>query len=129
MDLRNDIHWKSLIIGAAISTTIVIIASKGYDFLYLFSAIGLIYVGYKAKNMKMGAILGTIAAIPLAILTYYGGFGLITDSTILIISMISVLVVGAIIGFAGALASRDRKKAKEEYLKKQKIGKKKKKKE
>ena len=38
MDLRNDIHWKSLIIGAAISTTIVIIASKGYDFLYLFSA-------------------------------------------------------------------------------------------
>lgn len=128
MDLRNDIHWKSLIIGAAISTTIVIIASKGYDFLYLFSAIGLIYVGYKA-NMKMGAILGTIAAIPLAILTYYGGFGLITDSTILIISMISVLVVGAIIGFAGALASRDRKKAKEEYLKKQKIGKKKKKKE
>lgn len=121
MDLRNDINWKSLAIGAAISATIVIIASKGYDFLYLFSAIGLIYVGYKAKNMKMGAILGAIAAIPLAILTYYGGFGVIKDSNILISSIISVLIVGAVIGFVGALANRDRKKAKKkDYEKKTK---------
>ena len=52
MDLMNDINWKSLIIGAAITAAIIIIASNGYEWLYLFSAIGIIYVGYMAKNIK-----------------------------------------------------------------------------
>lgn len=122
MDLRNDIDWKSLIVGAAIAAALVIIGSWGYDFAYPFSAIGLLYVGYKGKNMKYGTVLGAVAAIPMAILASYGAFGEMAES-IEIYMMIIILLVGAFIGFVGALAHRDREKAKIEYEKKQQIGK------
>ncbi len=131
MDLMNDINWKSLIIGAAITAAIIIIASNGYEWLYLFSAIGIIYVGYMAKNIKYGAILGAVAATPIVILAFQGTLGtfsgFFSTETGIISSVVIILLVGAFIGFVGAWGKRDRMKAKEEYEKKQKIGKNKKK--
>lgn len=130
MDLK-DINLKSLIIGAAITAAIIIIASHGYDWLYLFSAIGIIYVGYTAKNIKQGTLLGAVASTPIIVLAFQGNLGTFSgffSTDIGIISLvIIVLLVGAFIGFVGAWGKRDRIKAKEEYEKKQKIGKNKKK--
>ena len=127
MDMKNDIDWKSLIIGAAISAAIVIFASNGRDWLYPLSAVGLIYVGYKAKNLIYGAALGAFASTPLVYLAFNGNFGeftgFFTSEIGTLILVIIILLIGAFIGFVGALAKRDRVKAKEEYEKKQKIGK------
>lgn len=130
MNLK-DINLKSLIIGAAITAAIIIIASHGNDWLYLFSAIGIIYVGYTAKNIKQGTLLGAVASTPIIVLAFQGNLGTFsgffsTDIGILSLVII-VLLVGAFIGFVGAWGKRDRIKAKEEYEKKQKIGKNKKK--
>lgn len=130
MNLK-DINLKSLIIGAAITAAIIIIASHGNDWLYLFSAIGIIYVGYTAKNIKQGTLLGAVASTPIIVLAFQGNLGTFSgffSTDIGIISLvIIVLLVGAFIGFVGAWGKRDRIKAKEEYEKKQKIGKNKKK--
>lgn len=127
----NDIDWKSLIIGAAVTAAIIIVASHGYDWLYLFSAIGIIYVGYTAKNVKYGTILGAVAATPIIVLAFQGNLGTFSGFFATEIGVISlvilILLVGAFIGFVGAWGKRDRIKAKEEYEKKQKIGKNKKK--
>ena len=128
--IMTQINWKSLIIGAAISATIVILASKGNDLLYGFTAIGLLYVGYEAINLKYGAILGAVASTPLIILALDGTIGPLTgfyatDLGIMAI-MITVLLVGALIGFVGAYAKQSREKAKIEYEKQQKSGKNKK---
>ena len=133
VNLREDIDWKGLIFGSAVSASMIILAStyQGYDWLYLFSAIGLIYVGYTAKNVKYGTILGAVAAIPIVYLAFMGTLGEFTGffSTQLgtILMVLIILLVGAFIGFVGAWGKRDRIKAKEEYEKKQKIGKNKKK--
>ena len=131
--IRTDINWKSLIIGAAISATIVIFASKGYELLYGFTAIGLLYVGYEAKNLKYGAILGAIASTPIIILLLDGTLGeisgfYITDLGILIMSL-SIILVGMVIGVVGAWIKQSREKAKIEYEKQQKSGKNKNKKQ
>lgn len=123
MEIFGDIDIKSVIIGAAIATGLVIIGSWGYDFAYPFSAIGLLYVGYKAKTVKMGTILGAFAATPLVILGLDGRFGVVTGDMMKIALIILILLVGAFIGFVGAKAKSDREKAKIEYEKKQKIGK------
>lgn len=127
MDLVNDIDFKSLVIGAAISAGIVIIASQGYDWLMLMSSVGLLYVGYKAKNVKYGAILGAIASTPIAYLTFIGTLGEFSGYFSTQVGTISVviliLLIGALIGFVGALMKRSREKAKIDYEKKQKIGK------
>ena len=127
MDLVNDIDFKSLVIGAAISAGIVIIASQGYDWLMLMSSVGLLYVGYKAKNVKYGAILGAIASTPIVYLTFIGTLGEFSGYFSTQVGTISVviliLLIGALIGFVGALMKRSREKAKTDYEKKQKIGK------
>ena len=132
MDFNNDIDWKSLVIGAAVTAGLIIIASQGYDWLYLFSAIGIIYVGYTSKNIKYGAALGALAATPIVVLAFQGTLGSFTGffstPTGTICLVLIILLVGAFIGFVGAWGKRDRIKAKEEYEKKQNIGKNKKKK-
>lgn len=132
MDLYHDINWKSLIIGAAITAGLIIIAAHGYEWLFLFSAIGLLYVGYEAKDIIYGIILGAIAATPIVYLAFDGTLGTFTGffTTELgaICLVIIILLVGAFVGFVGAWAKKSRQKAKVEYEKKQKIGKNKKKK-
>lgn len=132
MDLYNDINWKSLIIGAAITAGFIIIASYGYEWLNLFSAIGLLYVGYEAKDIIYGTVLGAVAATPIVYLAFIGTFGTFTGffTTELgaVCLIIIILLIGAFVGFVGAWAKRSREKAKVEYEKKQKIGKNKKKK-
>lgn len=132
MGLANDIDFKSLLMGAALSTGIIIIASQSYDWLMLISSVGLLYVGYTSKNLKYGAVLGAVASIPIVYLAFIGTLGEFTGffSTQFgtIISVILILLIGAFIGFIGALIKKSREKAKEDYEKKQKIGKNKKKK-
>ena len=124
MDFFGDIDIKALVIGAAITAACVIIGSWGgmYEFAYPFAAIGLIYVGYKGKTLKRGTILGAIASTPTMILAVQGYFGAIPEQWA-VVAILLVLLVGAFIGFVGAWAKRDRDKAREEYDKKQKIGK------
>jgi hypothetical protein len=131
MDLANDIDFKSLIIGAALSAGIVIIASQGYDWLMLMSSVGLLYVGYKAKDLKYGAILGAVASTPIVYLAFIGTLGEFSGFYSTQVGTISlvilILLIGALIGFVGAWAKRSREKAKIDYEKKQNIGKNKKK--
>ena len=124
VDLINDIDWKSLIFGAAISAAIIIFASHGYDWLYLFSSVGLLYVGYTAKTRLYGAILGAIAAIPMLLLAFQGAFGdlgsFYTTGLGMIVITLIFLLIGAVVGLVGAWGKLSREKAKVEYEKKQK---------
>lgn len=103
--------------GAAFASFICVVASQyQLDWLYAFAAIGLLYVGYKAKNMKWGAILGAIAATPLFVLAAYGVFGPLSDSSFdpqvsMFVTLIAVLMVGALVGFVGAYTYRNRQRA------------------
>lgn len=132
MDFKNFIDWKSFIMGAAFASFICVVAAQyQLDWLYAFAAIGLLYVGYKAKNMKWGAILGAIAATPLFVLAAYGVFGPLSDSSVdpqvtMLITLIVVLIVGALIGFVGAYTYRNRQRAIAAKEKQAKIGKNKK---
>ena len=102
MDFKNFIDWKSFIMGAAFASFICVVASQyQLDWLYAFAAIGLLYVGYKAKNMKWGAILGAIAATPLFVLAAYGVFGPLSDSSFdpqvsMFVTLIAVLMLSLI---------------------------------
>ena len=129
MDLKNDIDWKSFIIGAAITAGIVIFASnnEGLDWLMYFASIGLLYVGWTAKNIKYGAVLGALAAIPLIYLALvmetFGNEPFYSTTTGIITVIVVFLIFGALIGVVGAWAKSSREKAKIEYEKQQKIGK------
>ena len=134
MDFKNLIDWKSFIIGAAFTSFICIIASQyQLDWLYAFAAIGLLYVGYRAENMRNGAILGAIAATPLFVLAEYGVFGPLSESsfdvqTTMIVTLIAILLVGALVGFVGAYTYKNRQKAIAQKERRSKIGKNKKRK-
>lgn len=127
VDLKNDIDWKSLIFGAAISAGTIIIASHGYDWMYLFSSIGLLYVGYNSKNIIYGAILGAIASIPMVILAYMGAFGELSGFYTTTLGMVAIaaviLFIGVVVGVVGAWGKISREKAKVEYEAQQKPGK------
>ncbi len=128
MDLKNDIDWRSLIIGSAITAGLAIFASNGgQDWLMLFSSVGLLYVGWSAKNIKYGVVLGAIAATPLIYLALvtkaFGNEPFYSTTTGIIIVILVFLLIGAFIGFVGAWAKRSREKAKIEYEKQQKTGK------
>ena len=127
MELFSDVDIKSVVFGAAIAATCFIIGMNGYDFAYLFASVGLLYTGYKAKNLKMGAALGAFASTPLMVLSLDQRFVGVLELETQIIIVVLIFAVGALIGFVGAWAKRDRVKAKEEYEKK-KPGKKKNKK-
>lgn len=66
--------------------------------------------------MKWGAILGAIAATPLFVLAAYGVFGPLSDSSFdpqvsMFVTLIAVLMVGALVGFVGAYTYRNRQRA------------------
>ena len=118
---------KALVFGAAIAAAFIIFGYLYWDWLYPFSAIGLLYTGYAQKDIITGTILGAFASTPIVALTFQGYLGhfsgfFVTETGMLTVTLI-ILLVGAFVGFVGAWAKRSREKAKEEYEKKQKIGK------
>ena len=123
MEILSDVDIKSVVFGAAIAATCFIIGMNGMDLAYPFASIGLLYTGYKAKNLKWGAGLGAFASTPLMVLSLDQRFVGVLDGRTEIIIIVAIFFVGALVGFVGAWAKRDRVKAKEEYEKKQKIGK------
>ncbi len=132
MELFGDVDFKALVFGAAIAATFIIFGWMYWDWFYPFSAIGLLYAGYAQKNIKYATIIGAIASTPIIVLTFQGYMGsfdgfFLTETGIMSVAVI-ILLVGALVGFVGGWAKRNRIKALEEYEKKQKIGKNKKKK-
>lgn len=127
MEFGSEVDFKSVVFGAAFAATCVILGTMYNDMLYAFASIGFLYVGYQAKNIKMGTFLGAFASTPLIYLALDGKLGYIPDESKLIM-VVAILLVGAFIGLVGAWARKSREKAKVEYEKQQKIGKNKKKK-
>ena len=132
MNLLEDINIKSIVYGIIIAAVCILLGHRFNDLFYPFAALGLLYAGYCAKDIKQGLFVGCVTAIPIAILSllgYLGSFsGFYKTVPGMIVLIIIVLLVGALVGFIGALAKRDRMKAIENYEKKNKKGKKKKKK-
>lgn len=129
MELFGDIDFKALVFGAAIAATFIIVGALYWDWAYPFSAMGLLYAGYAQKNIKYATIIGAIASTPMVILAFQGYFGkfegfFITETGLITVA-ITIILVGAFVGFVGGWAKRNRIKAQEEYEKQQKIGKKK----
>ncbi|WP_303294940.1 hypothetical protein [Methanobrevibacter woesei] len=124
-EMLNEIDWKSLIFGAAFCAVIAMFGSSpGLEILAPFASVGLLYIGYKGKNLTYGTILGAIGAIPLFLVAMYGGLGSFTiTSTTVVLILISCLIIGALLGFVGALFHKNyikTKKAKEQREKNKK---------
>ena len=132
MELFEDINIKSVVYGIIIAAVCIILGYKANELFYPFAAVGILYAGYCAKDIKQGIAVGTITAIPIAVLSLMGYLGtsdaFYKTSVGMIVLVIAVLLVGAFVGFIGVWAKRDRVKAVEQYNKKNKKGKKKKKK-
>lgn len=131
MELFGDVDYKALVFGAAIAAAFILFGYQFSDWLYPFSAIGLLYAGYAQKNIKNATIIGAIAATPIIVLTFQGYMGrfdgfFLTETGVMTVAIV-ILLVGAFVGFVGGWAKRDRLKAIEQYEKQQNIGKKKKK--
>ncbi|MGN0177367.1 MAG: hypothetical protein ACI389_06010 [Methanobrevibacter sp.] len=127
MNIFSGINVKALIFGAAMAAACIIIGYNWNDWLYAFSAIGLIYVGYGQPNIKTGTIMGALAATPIVVLTFQGYLGtfdgfFLTETGIMSVALL-IIGVGAFIGFVGAWTKRDRIKAVEQYNKQKNIGK------
>lgn len=125
------INIKALVFGAAIAAACILFGYQINDWIYPFSALGLLYVGYGQDSIKKGAILGAFAATPIVVLTFQGYMGkfdgfFLTETGMLALTVL-ILLVGAFVGLVGAWTKRSRVKALEEYEKQQKIGKNKKK--
>lgn len=125
------IDVKALVFGAAIAAAFILFGWQINDWLYPFSAIGLLYAGYAQDSIKKGTIIGALASTPIIVLTFQGYMGqfdgfFVTETGILTVAAV-ILIVGAFVGLVGAWAKRDRMRALEEYEKKQQIGKNKKK--
>lgn len=121
------INVKALVFGAAIAAAFILFGYQYNDWLYPFSAIGLIYAGYGQNDLKMGTLMGLFASTPIVVLTLQGYMGtfdgfFITETGIITVTLI-ILIVGAVVGFVGAWTKRSRVKALEQYEKQQKIGK------
>ena len=121
------INIKALVFGAAIAAAFIIFGYQFNDWLYPFSAIGLIYAGYGQNDLKMGTFMGLLASTPIVVLTMQGYMGsfegfFVTDTGVLTVTLV-ILIVGAVVGFVGAWTKRSRVKALEQYEKQQKIGK------
>ena len=126
------LNMKALVFGAAIAAGFILLGFQYNDWLYPFSAMGLLYAGYGQGNIKMGTLMGALASTPIAILFLEGYFGqpsgfFITENGIMAVVAL-IVIVGAIVGLGGAWAKVSREKAKIEYEKQQNIGKNKKKK-
>ena len=122
-----DINFKALIFGAAIAAACILFGYQINDWLYPFSAIGLLYAGYGQSNVKMGTLMGAIAATPIVVLTFQGYMGqfsgfFLTENGMMGLTVL-IIVVGALVGLVGAWTKRSRENAREQYEKQQKIGK------
>ncbi|MBQ2652111.1 MAG: hypothetical protein IJF83_01015 [Methanobrevibacter sp.] len=127
-----NINIKALVFGAAIAAGFILFGYQINDWLYPFASIGLLYAGYGQENITLGTLMGAVASTPIIILFLDGYFGqpsgfFITETGIIAIAL-TIIIVGAVVGFVGAWAKRSREKAKVEFEKQQKIGKNKKKK-
>lgn len=113
MNLKDDIDWKSLIFGAAFCAVLAMIGSEpDLWFFTPLSAIGILYVGYEAKDFIWSVILGAIATLPLFGVTLQGGLGEMTYSTInILIILIACLIIGAVTGFVGRYLKKDHDEA------------------
>ena len=107
---RNEIDWKSLIFGSAFCAVLAMIGSKPeLWFLTPFSAIGLLYVGYEAKNLVWGGILGAIGSLMLFAVTMEGGLGPIVYTTQnIVLILITCLIIGAVTGIIGFYVKKKR---------------------
>ncbi|WP_407376652.1 hypothetical protein [Methanobrevibacter sp.] len=126
------IDVKGLVFGAAIAGAFIIFGYQYNDWLYPFAAIGLLYAGYTQPSIKLGALIGALAATPIVVLTlqgYMGTFkeGFFTTETGVLTVVIIILLIGAFVGLVGAYTKRSRVKALEQYEQQQKKGKKNKK--
>lgn len=126
------IDVKGLVFGAAIAGAFIIFGYQYNDWLYPFAAIGLLYAGYTQPSIKLGTIIGALAATPIVVLTlqgYMGTFqeGFFTTETEVMTVVAIILLIGAFVGLVGAYTKRSRVKALEQYEQQQKIGKNKKK--
>ena len=115
------INVKSLVFGAAIAAAFILFGYQYNDWLYPFSAIGLIYAGYGQNDLKMGTLMGLFASTPIVVLTLQGYMGsfdgfFLTETGIMTVTLI-ILIVGAVVGFVGAWTKRSRVKALEQYEK------------
>jgi len=123
-----DINIKALVFGAAIAAAFILFGYQINDWLYPFSAIGLLYIGYGQDSIKKGTILGALGATPIVVLTLQGYMGtfsgdfFVSETGVLTVTII-ILLVGAFVGLVGAWAKVNRVKAMAEYEKQQKIGK------
>ncbi len=122
-----EIDVKALIFGAAIAAAFILFGYQFNDWLYPFSAIGLLYAGYAQDSVKKGTVIGLLAATPIVVLTLQGYMGtfsgfFVSETGILTVTLI-ILLVGALVGMIGAWAKQNRLKAIAEYEKQQKIGK------
>ena len=125
------INIKALVFGAAIAAAFILFGWQINDWLYPFSAMGLLYAGYGQESIKKGTLMGALASTPIIVLTFQGYMGqfdgfFVTENGILSVTVL-ILIVGAFVGLVGAWAKRDRMRALEQYEKKQQIGKNKKK--
>ena len=125
MKFLPDINIKALVFGAAIAAAFILFGYQINDWLYPFSAIGLLYIGYGQDSIKKGAILGALGATPIVVLTLQGYMGtfsgfFVSETGILTVTAV-ILVVGAFVGLVGAWTKANRVKALAEYEKKQKI--------
>ena len=111
MEFGSEVDFKSVVFGAAFAATCVILGTMYNDMLYAFASIGFLYVGYQAKNIKMGTFLGAFASTPLIYLALDGKLGYIPDESKLIM-VVAILLVGAFIGLVGAWARKSREKQK-----------------
>ncbi|WP_297899712.1 hypothetical protein [Methanobrevibacter sp.] len=129
-DIYKNLNLKSFIIGAALFAFIVAIGVEyKLDALLIFSSAGLLYIGYGSQNKIQAIILGAIGTLPLFIATiFFQRLGPITGENITFLILISFLAIGAFCGFTGFYFSESRKKAIEEKIRKESIGKGKKKK-
>ena len=132
MEIFGDVDFKALVFGAAIAAAFILFGYQYSDWLYPFSAIGLLYAGYAQKNITYATVIGAIASTPIIVLTFQGYMGtfdgfFLTETGVMAVAIV-ILIVGAFVGFVGGWAKRDRIKAKEQYEKQQNIGKKKNKK-
>lgn len=132
MKFLPEINVKALVFGAAIAAAFILFGYQINDWLYPFSAIGLLYAGYGQDSVKKGTVMGFLASTPIVVLTLQGYMGtfsgdfFVSETGVLTVTAI-ILIVGAVVGFVGAWTKRNRVKALEEYEKQQKIGKNKKK--
>ena len=134
MDLfkNSDMNFKAIVNSIVICVVCILLGFRVNDLFYPFAAVGLLYAGYSASNIKAGIISGCITAIPIVILAFFGYLGSFSGFFVTLPGIVSlaiiIILVGAFVGFVGAWAKRDRKKALEEYEKKNSKGKNKKKK-